>query len=80
MQGTQAFLNMQETIEKIIAENISDAKCYFEGDSCNLRLVVSSSIFSKMTLIEQHKTIMKLLENKFESGELHALSLETKII
>ena len=33
-----------------------------------------------MSLIDQHKKIMKLLETKFESGELHALSLETRAI
>ena len=71
---------MKEIIEEIITNNISDAKCYFDGDACSLRLVVSSPIFSEMTLIEQHKTVMRLLEDKFESGELHALSLETKII
>ena len=50
----------------------------FEGDSCNLRLIVISSVFNDMPLINQHKKIMKLLEGKFQSGELHALSLETR--
>ena len=76
----QEFLKMKDIIEEIITTNIHDANCDFDGDSCNLRLIVSSSTFSEMPLIEQHKKIMKLLEGKFESGELHALSLETKII
>ncbi len=80
MLEMQAFLNMEEFIEKILIENIPDAVCNFDGDQCNLRLTVSSNIFVNMPLIEQHKMIMKLLENKFESGELHALSLETKIL
>ena len=74
----QAFLNMEEIIKKIITANIDDAKCSFEGDSCNLRVIVTSSAFSGMSLIDQHKMVMKLLEDKFQSGELHALSLETK--
>ena len=45
MQVMQAFLKMKEVIEKIIIDNIPDAGCYFDGDECNLRLVVSSSIF-----------------------------------
>ena len=61
MQVMQAFLKMKEVIEKIIIDNIPDAECYFDGDECNLRLVVSSSIFSEMTLIQQHKTVMKLV-------------------
>ena len=79
MQVMLVFHKMKETINKIIIENIPDAKCIFEGDSCNLRLTVTSNTFINMSLINQHKTVMKLLENKFESGELHALSLETKI-
>ena len=75
-----AFLNMKEKIEQILIENISDVVCKFYGDSCNLRLEVSSKIFADMSLIDQHKTVMKLLQNKFESGELHALSLETKVL
>ena len=69
---------MEDVIKEIIKENIPDAVCLFEGDSCNLRLIVVSSVFQEMTLINQHKTIMKLLEGKFQSGELHALSLETR--
>jgi len=69
---------MEDIIKKIIVENIPDAICLFEGDSCNLRLIVISSIFNDMPLINQHKKIMKLLEGKFQSGELHALSLETR--
>ena len=69
---------MEEIIKKIIVENIPDAICLFEGDSCNLRLIVISSVFNEMSLINQHKKIMKLLESKFQSGDLHALSLETR--
>ena len=75
-----AFLNMKQTIEKILTENIPDVICKFYGDSCNLRLEVSSKMFADMSLIDQHKTVMRLLQNKFETGELHALSLETKIL
>ena len=78
MQVMQVFHNMEEIIKEIITANIDDAKCSFEGDSCNLRIIVTSSAFSGMSLIDQHKMVMKLLEDKFQSGELHALSLETK--
>ena len=78
MQVMQVFHNMEEIIKKIITANIDDAKCSFEGDSCNLRVIVTSSVFSGMSLINQHKMVMRLLEDKFKSGELHALSLETK--
>tara|TARA_B100000683_G_scaffold98780_1_gene97698 strand:+ start:349 stop:564 length:216 start_codon:yes stop_codon:yes gene_type:complete len=69
---------MRDIIEGTILKNIPDAVCTFEGDACNLRLIVVSEAFKDMSLVNQHKKIMKLLENKFESGELHALSLETR--
>jgi acid stress-induced BolA-like protein IbaG/YrbA len=70
---------MKEVIEKIICENIPDARCIFDGDACNFRLVVVSSIFIEMSLVDQYKKVMKLLESQFKSGELHALSLETRV-
>ena len=80
MLETQALNEMKEKIENIIKKNIPDAVCEFQGDSCSLKLQVSSEIFSKMTLINQHRTIMSLLNDEFKSGELHALSLETIVI
>ena len=79
MLEMQAFRRMKEIIEKIICENIPDARCIFVFYSCNFRLVVVSSIFAEISLVEQHKKVMKLLESKFKSGELHALSLETRV-
>ena len=70
---------MEDIIKEIIIKNIPDAVCLFEGDSCNLRLIVISNTFKNISLINQHKTIMKLLESKFQSGDLHALSLETRV-
>ena len=46
---------MKELIYNIILENIPDANCYFEGDSCNLKLIVSSAEFKDMSLLDQHK-------------------------
>lgn len=65
-------------IQEIILKKIRDAQCSFVGDTCNLKLVVSSSAFKGLSLIEQHKLVLNSLKEKFESGSLHALSLETK--
>jgi|TARA_B100001093_G_scaffold318803_1_gene304209 acid stress-induced BolA-like protein IbaG/YrbA len=67
----------KELIKKIISEEIPDANCFFEGDSCNFKLTVSSTIFRDMNLIDQHRKVLRSLKDKFESGDLHALSLET---
>ena len=70
---------MQDKIENLINQNISDAVCTFEGDACNLKLTVISKEFKDLSLVNQHRKVLKLLEDDFESGELHALSLETRI-
>ena len=70
---------MEDVIKQIIIENIPDAVCSFEGDSCNLKLIVISNTFKDIPLINQHRIIMKLLESRFQSGDLHALSLETRV-
>ena len=69
---------MQDKIEKLINENIPDAVCSFEGDACNLKLTVVSDVFKDLSLVNQHRKVLKLLESDFKSGELHALSLETR--
>ena len=70
---------MQDKIENLIYENIPDAVCTFEGDACSLKLTVISKEFKDLSLVNQHRKVLKLLEDDFESGELHALSLETRI-
>ena len=69
---------MEELIKEIIQENIPDAVCHFEGDSCNLKLTITSPSFKKLKLLDQHKKVLELLKPQFQSGELHALSIETK--
>ena len=70
---------MQDKIENLINQNIPGAVCTFEGDACNLKLTVVSKEFKDLSLVNQHRKVLKLLEDDFESGELHALSLETRI-
>ena len=38
----QVSHKMKELINNIIIENVPDAKCTFDGDLCNLKLIVSS--------------------------------------
>ena len=68
----------KELIKEIISSAIPNSKCFFEGDSCNLKLLVISSSFNRISLIKQHKMVLSPLKEHFESGALHALSIETK--
>ena len=69
----------KELIENIITSEIPDAECVFEGDSCSFKLLVISKSFREIPLIEQHKMVLLPLKKQFESGELHALSIETRV-
>ena len=66
------YINNNYTEDIVTSSSISEEDC--------IPVPYLFRSFEEMPLIEQHKKIMKLLEGKFESGELHALSLETKII
>ena len=45
------FHNMKDKIKNIIKENLPDAVCKFDGDSCNLKLEVSSKKLEKTVSI-----------------------------
>ena len=65
-------------IKEIILDEIPDAECFFDGSECNLKLIVISSSFEGVNLIQQHKMVLMPLKKQFESGALHALSIETR--
>ena len=69
----------KELIKNLISSEIADAECFFEGYSCNFKLLVISKSFEDISLIEQHKMVLLPLKKQFQSGELHALSIETRI-
>ena len=69
----------KELIKNLISSEITDAECVFEGDSCNFKLLVISKSFEDISLIEQHKMVLLPLKKQFESGDLHALSIETRV-
>ena len=69
----------RDVVKKIIIKGIPDANCSFDGDSCSFKLVVVSPSFKGTSIIEQHKKVLNLLKENFQSGSLHALSLDTKV-
>ena len=69
----------KELVKEIISAAIPNSQCIFEGDSCNFKLIVISKSFNGISLIQQHKMVLSPLKEHFESGKLHALSVETKI-
>ena len=66
-------------LKKIIQREIKNAKCFFEGNSCDFKLIIISDSFRDLSLVNQHKIVLSSLKDHFASGELHALSIETRV-
>ena len=67
-------------IEKLIKEAIPDALVEIQdlaGDGSDYSATVTSSKFSGISKIEQHKMVYNALKGKM-GNELHALAIKTK--
>lgn len=72
-------MNFIDEIKQTIFAGISDAEVLIEdplNDGIHLEAIVISSQFEAKTLIKQHRMVMDLLKNHFDSS-LHALALKT---
>lgn len=66
-----------EIIELIQAE-LPDARVHPEGEGCNFRIAVTSSAFVGKSLLQQHQLLNRILKPALESGELHAVTFDTR--
>ena len=55
-----------------------EAKISFDGEDCNSKVLIVSEQFEGLTSLQRHKLVLSVLKEHFKSGELHALSLNTK--
>ena len=72
-------MNLNE-IENLIKEALPDAKVEIQdlaGDGNHYSAIVTSSVFSGKSRIEQHKIVYAALKGKM-GNELHALAIKTK--
>ncbi|HHQ69298.1 MAG TPA: BolA/IbaG family iron-sulfur metabolism protein [Halothiobacillaceae bacterium] len=67
----------QDIIRMIQAE-LPDAEVRPDGEGCNFRIAVTSSAFSGKTLLQQHQMLNNILKPALDSGELHAVSYDTR--
>ena len=71
MDNTQ----IQELI-KTFLDDVSDLN--ISGQDCNFSIKIVSKDFTSMSVLERHKSIMKLFSDLLQSGELHAITLDLK--
>ena len=55
-----------------------EAEISFEGEDCNSKVLIVSEHFEGLSSLQRHKLVLSVLKEYFKSGELHALSLNTK--
>lgn len=68
-----------EVIRKMIQEVIPDSQVETSGADCSFTIVVTSSAFAGKTPMQRHRMVNDVFKTQFESGELHALSIKTKV-
>ena len=66
---------LQEIIESYL-DDVSDLSV--SGQDCNFSIKIVSKDFTNMSILQRHKSIMKLFSGLLQSGELHAISLDLK--
>ena len=71
----------QDKLEKLIAEGFPEAEFKIldlAGDGDHYKLVISSTKFQGLSMVQQHKMVYKALEG-YIGDKLHALALETHV-
>ena len=66
---------LQEIIESYL-DDVSDLSV--SGRDCNFSIKIVLKDFTNMSILQRHKSIMKLFSDLLQSGELHAISLDLK--
>ena len=55
-----------------------EAEISFDGEDCNSKVLIVSNEFEGLNTLQRHKLVLSVLKEQFQTGELHALSLNTK--
>jgi acid stress-induced BolA-like protein IbaG/YrbA len=66
-----------ESVKQMIQQGFSSAEVQVGGEGCNLNATVISPDFVGLSRIKQHRMVMDTVKPLLQSGELHALSLNT---
>lgn len=64
-------------IEEWIAAELKCEQLHVDGDGAHFQAVIVSSEFAGMNRVKRQQRINAILKARFDSGELHALSMQT---
>ena len=65
-------------LAQFLRSKFPEAEISFDGEDCNSKVLIVSKQFEGLTSIQRHKLVLGVLKEQFQTGELHALSLNTK--
>ena len=65
-------------ITNFLKSKFPEAEISFDGEDCNSKVLIVSKEFEGLTSLQRHKLVLGVLREQFQTGELHALSLNTK--
>ena len=65
-------------ITNFLKSKFPEAEISFDGEDCNSKVLIVSRQFEGLTSLQRHKLVLGVLKEQFQTGELHALSLNTK--
>ena len=65
-------------ITNFLKSKFPEADISFDGEDCNSKVLIVSTQFEGLTSLQRHKLVLGVLKEQFQTGELHALSLNTK--
>ncbi len=66
-----------ETIQRLIAAGLTDARVEVTGDGRHFQALVVSPDFEGKPLLARHRLVYSLLETHIASEMLHAISMRT---
>ncbi|MDC0244392.1 BolA family transcriptional regulator [Pseudomonadota bacterium] len=65
-------------ITNFLKSKFPEAEISFDGEDCNSKVLIVSNQFEGLSSLQRHKLVLNVLKEQFQTGELHALSLNTK--
>ena len=65
-------------ITNFLKSKLPEAEISFDGEDCNSKVLIVSKQFEGLSSLQRHKLVLGVLKEQFQTGELHALSLNTK--
>lgn len=68
-----------DKIEQMIHDVLPGSQVTTSGENCNFSIEVTTNVFEGLNPVQRHRLVNDIFKTQFESGELHALSIKTKV-